>query len=382
MKKAFADLNTFRAGELDKTHQDAVSSAKNALEHARQAATKGAANKDSVAGGNTGKLSVAAMKQGFADALVSQARAEDQLAGALALVAGSKPALPNADEIAKTAAAARTDADKHLSDAREAYAEVKNDVDGINDDKLKARLTETSRLIEALSSKQGFKVDATPAAAAPAAAPSSTPVAATAADSPEVAAVRRTLDQMHDKLRAGDFKSIIDMAEFTDDTQRQAALDIFDFAAVVKEFDAACHEKLNTSAEEALGPMGMMAKGVTEGMAKQKDRTGADYKITVDGDKATASAGGEKPDKLVKKDGQWRMVMDSDDMPPQAAAVIKPLIGVLKQITTDIKAGTITSAQQVQTALMSKLGGLGGPGSRRGGGGGGGGGGGDEDPNK
>lgn len=381
VKKGFDDLTAFRA-TLDKAHQDAVNSSKAALDLATQAENKARAsgNQNSIGGGNTGKISSAAMQQGHADALVSQARAQDMLAGTLGLIASAKPALPNAAEFDSAAKAARKSADDTLDDARKKYGEVKASIDAIGDEKLKARLAETSRLLEGLSSKQGVKTpEAAPAPAAPAAA---TPSATPAADSPELAAIKKTLDAVFDKLRAGDIAAINnEFTAFDNDKQRENANALAELQAVSAAFEKACQDKLNASSKELLGPMmGGMSQAAVAGEAV-KNLTSADFQVTVSGDTATASSDAGISPKLVKRDGKWMLKGGLlGDVPGLDGRMLTAIKSTMKEITDDINSGKISSAQQLQTTLMAKMGPM--MGGGRGTPGGGGGGGGEDDPNK
>jgi hypothetical protein len=373
IKAKYAEFNTFRTGTLESGHQKAVTSAQKSVDLSKQAASKAGAQ--TPAATNAAKLATATMQQNYADALVSQARAQDQIAGTLSLLGTAQPALPNAAEFTAAADAARKASDDTLTQARELYGSIRESLDGIGDDKLKSRLSETSKILENLSSKQGVKaVEPAPAAPAPADKQGGTPAAA--AGEGEVAAVRAVLDQYHDKVRSGDMKFVLEqMTFFTGEEQRTFANVAVSLAESVKSFDAACQEKLGVSGEEALGAMGNMAKSITEEIEKDKNRTGRDYTIKVDGDKAVASKSEGKPETLVKKNGKWMMTMD---VPPGAEAMgvqFGLITSVLNQLTADIKSGKITSAAQVQTAIAAKMGGFGRP--NRGGQPGG-----DSDPNK
>jgi len=357
VKATFDKFTAFRKDPLDRAHLDAANSAEQAGELARQANGKGGPT--SVAGGNSGKLAVASMRQGFADALVSQARALDQIAGTLALLGSAQPPLPQSAEYAAAAAAAREEADKQLTRARDVYAEVRDSISGINDDKLKARIAETCRILDALSSKQGVKAVEP---GAPAAAPSdaAAPAPAPAADA-EVAAVKKLIDQIHDKGRAGDQASVISgMVYFEDDAQRQAALDAASFTASLRSFDKLCRDKLNSTAAEAMGPMGMMIGKLLELEDERRDMTSADYTVTVEGETATATEKNGTAHRFVKRDGKWMATFPKEaagvmgSLPPGA---LKNFKTALEGISADINSGKITTKEQVQTLMMAKLGG-------------------------
>ena len=379
IRQKFTDLGTFRSGTLEPAHQAAVSSAQKAVDLSKQATSKTGGNPQSVAGGNTGKLATASMQQNYADALVSQARAFDQLAGTLALLASAQPPLPGAAEYGTAAEAARKTADDTLTQAREIYSAIRESIDGIGEEKLKARLSETSRILGELSSKQGVKAPE-PATAAPSSSTpsSSTPAAAAPAGSEaDVAAVKKLIDEMHDKIRAGDFASVIrDMTYFEDEAQRETANTMLGLVTSAKALDKACREKLNVPASEALGPMGAGIGKIVDAGAKDRDMTSADYTITVNGDKATARDNKQnKTNHLVKRDGKWYALID-EELNAGSAGAPPAMLGMMKSamdsITADLNSGKFTTAEQVQTAFLAKFGA---PRPGRGGRGG-------EDPNK
>ncbi len=358
VRKSFADFSAFRSGTLDPAHQAAVSSAQKVVELSKQATAKAGGNAQSVAAGNTGKLSTVSANQNYADALVSEARAYDQIAGTLTLLASAQPPLPGSSDIAAAADAARKTADDTLTQARELYTAIRESIDGISDEKLKGRLAETSRILENLSSKQGVK--------APEPVSNSSAPAATGADA-DLAAVKKTLDQIHDKIRAGDMATVIrDMTAYDSDQQRDAANAIIELQGVFAAFDKACRDKLNVSAVEALGPMGAMVGGMgalEEAAAAVKNMTSADYTVTVNGDKATASSSaGDR--QLVKRDGKW--LLSGSAMGAELPALPAPMVAMAKStigsITADINSGKITTPEQVQTALLAKGGGMNRPG--------------------
>lgn len=383
IKTKYTEFNTFRSATLEPAHQAAVTSAQKAVELSKQATAKAGGNPGSVAAGNAGKLASASMQQNYADALVSQARAFDQMAGTFALLATSQPALPGAAEYAAAAEAARKSADDTLTQAREIYSAVRESLDGISDEKLKGRLGDTSKILEALSSKQGVKApEATPA---PAPTPSGTtpaPAGAVSSDA-DVAAVKKVLDQMHDKIRSGDVASITnDLSAFDDDAQRAAANSLAELQSVNAAFEKACQDKLGKSSTEVLGPIAAMMGGNADKIAADaeavKNMTSADYTVTVSGDKATATDKGGTARELVKRDGKWLIAgglfgANAPALPPQVLANVKT---VLTGITADINSGKITTPEQVQTALMAKMGGMGRPRGGKPGGGGA------DDPNK
>ncbi|MDP1662142.1 MAG: hypothetical protein Q8L55_09530 [Phycisphaerales bacterium] len=358
LRKSFGDFAAFRSGTLEPAHQTAVASAQKVVELSRQATAKAGGNPQSVAAGNTGKLSTVSANQNHADALVSQARAYDQIAGTLTLLASAQPPLPGSSEFAAAADSARKTADDTLTQAREIYSAIRESIDGISDEKLKGRLAETSRIIEGLSSKQGVK--------APEPVSGGNAPAATGADA-DAAAVKKTLDRIHDKIRAGDMATVIrDMTAYDSDEQRDAAASIVELQSVIAAFDKACRDKLNVSAVEALGQMGAMVGGMgalEEAEAAVKNMTSADYTVTVNGDKATASSSnGDR--QLVKRDGTWMLAggalgAEMPALPAPMVAMVKSTIG---SITDDINSGKITTPEQVQTALLAKGGGMNRPG--------------------
>ncbi|HYD00095.1 MAG TPA: hypothetical protein VEB22_02615 [Phycisphaerales bacterium] len=361
IRQKFADISTFRSGTLEPALQAAVSSSQKAFDLTKQATGKSGGNPQSIAGGNTGKLAAAAMQQNYADALVTQARAFDQLAGTLALVASAQPPLPDAAEYATAAAAARKTSDETLTQARDMYGSVREAIDAIGEEKLKARLGQTSAILEILSSKQGVKApEPTSSTPAPSSSSSSTPAAAPGGDA-EVAEVKKVIDAMHDRIRAGDYAGIVnDMTWFDDDGARKLASDMLALQASVKAFDQACRDKLSLSAAEAAGPLGAgLGKMADPGSDEEKDMTSADYTVTVNGDEATAVDNRKnKTNKLVKRNGKWYAVLDglnqgTGGMPPGALGTMKSAIDA---ITADINAGRLTTPEQVQTALLAKMG--------------------------
>lgn len=367
LTQKLAELGKYRSGSLDTAHAAAVTSTQKAVQLAKTAANSGNKDPQGLNSGNTSKLNTATMELNYADALVSQARANDRIAGTLSLLASSQPALPNAAEIEKVAADTRKAADDTLTQARELYAKIKEDLDKIGDEKLKSRLGETSRLLEALSSKQGVQ-------------PIETPAGAVADTNPEVTAVRRVIDQMQDKMRAGDFAGLVnEYVYFANDSEREPFDAIIKLQAAAKAFDAACKDKLGVSGAEAAGPMGAGLSKITNagGNSAEANKTSSDYDIVIDasGTKATCTdKTTKKPDQMVKVNGKWLAVI-GDEMKSVPLEMLAPMQAVLEQVTADIKSGKITDAQQLQAAMMAKFGAGMRPGGRRPAGG-------NDDPNK
>ncbi|HZW07407.1 MAG TPA: hypothetical protein VFF65_09800 [Phycisphaerales bacterium] len=358
IRQKFADINTFRSGKLEPALQAAVTSSQKAFDLTKQAASKSAANAQSIAGGNTGKLAQASMQQNYADALVTQARAFDQLAGMLAIVASAQPPLPDAAEYAAAADAARKTSDETLTQARDMYGTVREAIDSINDEKLKARLSKTSETLGILSNKQGVKAPE-PTSSTPA--PSSSTPAAAPSNDAEVAAVKKLIDEMHDKMRSGDEAGVISaMVYFEDDSMRETAREFAAFGDSLKAFDKACRERISAGAADVMGPSGRLIAKLLELGEERNDLTSADYTVTVEGDTAKGVEKGGLEHTFVKRDGKWYGTMH-----PDAQAVFSQLPAanlrsqrvVLDSITADLNSGRFTTREQVQTALLAKMGG-------------------------
>lgn len=376
-KKQLADLTAFRESDLEKHHQAAVTGAQKAFELASQSANKGKVSPTSVGGGSTGTLTTAAMQQNYADALVSQARAMDALAGTLWLVAGAQPALPNAQEFNAAAEVARKASDDTLAQARELYGKVRESIDGISDEKLKARLAETSRLLEGLSSKQGIK--AAEPAAQPAPGPAPSAPAAQGAGNAE-ADVKKVIDQLQDKFRAGDLRGIADLYDFESPEQRQTLVGILDMSIAFNDFNSACKEKFGKSWGEIVGGRGAEMMAMLGDVEEQKKRTSSDFTVTVNagGDSATVTPKQpegplDAPRQMTRKSGTW--LFSAEGMPPSLGR-LSMFTPVYKKLTADIKSGKIESPEQLQNAMKAQMGSLmGGMGGMPAGGG-------EDDPNK
>lgn len=360
IKKKLTDLTAFRSDEVDKHHSKAVNAAELAFQLANQSTQKAAGNQLSVAGGNTGKITAASMQQHYADALVSDARAQDSIASTLALMAGATPALPNAAEFDAAAKAARESADKKLADARDVYAKIKESLDTINDEKLKSRIGETSRQLERLSSKQGISAEA-PAPAAPA--PSGSTPAPAAASADSLADVRKLIDQLQDKVRAGDMRGTADFYAFESEAQRTAYLGMMDFGIALTALDSACKEKFGKSYFEIMGGQASAMLAMMPDEAVLKSRTSSDYEFALspEGDTATVtpkqSAGQfDMPMTLQRKDGTWKISTEAFAAIGQMAGMFAQITPVLKTFAADVKAGKFESAEQLKTAISAQMG--------------------------
>ncbi len=355
ISKKFADLTAFRSSKLDTAHQAAVSSAQKAVELAKQATAKAGPNPLSVAAGNSGKLSTASMQQIYADALVNQARSQGVIAGTLGLLAGAKPAVPNAAEFTAAAEAARKTSDDTLTQAREIYGQIKDSLDGIADEKLKTRIAETSRLLQGLSSKQGVMPDA------PAAQPSSPSTTAAPAPDGATADVRKIIDQFQDKVRANDMRGTADLFDFESDAQRDAYVGMMDFGTAFAALDSACQEKFGKPFSQIMGGQAAAMAAMMPDPEVARSRTSADFNITVSGDTATVSpkqpAGPmDAPMTLRKKDNTWKISAEGVALGGPTGGMFKMLTPVFKTLAADVKSGKFESPEQFKTTITAQLG--------------------------
>ncbi|MCE2925893.1 MAG: hypothetical protein LW822_10695 [Phycisphaeraceae bacterium] len=339
-------------GDLAAARKRAVAGYQEALAHAKVGAKGGSLeSKTAQVAAGSGKLAVASASQALADVQATQARSQEALAATLSLLASAQPPLPGATDYQAGADEATKNFDDLIAQARESYAAVRESLDGVTNETLKARLTGALAGLELLSSKQGV----TPEQVAP-------PGLASPASS-EQAAVAKALDEYLDIQRTMDIDAMLNAMNFENPEHREALRSMAEMSKLLTELDKLTTEKLGKPLKDlpGLGMLGTMGADATKDAL---NRTSADYNIVITGNLAIATAKKpapmEPPAKFLLTKEQWVMTIDAQTgaMLAQAGQMVGPIKGVLTGLVEGLKDGSIKDEQQLMAILQAKLGGM------------------------
>lgn len=140
---------------------------------------------------------------------------------------------------------------------------------------------------------------------------------------------------------------------------KEALDSMVSMGAAIKKLDEACKSKFGKTATEAIPQLAMMSGAGGLGGMAEVNVDALDVKIQ--GDKATVTIPGkDKPDQLVKVDGRWLFSADAE-MAEQGAgasammAMIKPLVGAIEGLASQVEDGTIDSIDGLGPALQKAM---------------------------
>lgn len=344
---------TLVTGDLASARSKALSGYQEALTLARSATkTGGLDSKSAQAATSSAKLAVAVASQSVADILVSQARSEEATAATMRLLATVNPPLPGRDSYAAMAETATKNFNDVLAQAREMYGQVRESLDGVSNEELKKRLSGAMSGLELLSSKQGISPEQVKA-----------PGLDPAANDPAVAEVRKALDAYLDLSRKNDVAAVVASMRFTNPAHKDAFAGITEMGLMAAELDKLVKDKFGKNLAELPG-LQMLASMSGEQMQAMRDRTGADYSISVADKIATASplkplGPMDPPVRLVQFDGQWMVLVDEamGGQIAMAAPMMAPFKAVLEQLIKGLKDGSIQDETQFMAILRTATGG-------------------------
>ncbi|MBL0870561.1 MAG: hypothetical protein IBJ18_08305 [Phycisphaerales bacterium] len=352
VSKSIAELNTTRQALLA-----ALDGAAKKTGDALAAAKKVPAT-DSDAGSQ--KLAVATYSIQLAEIASARARDAARLARVLSSAANANPALPDGAALKDAAEKADQEALAAGAAAREAFENAKNSLDGISkvSESVKARLEALSLRLAALAENRAV---ATPAPTVTASSVGASAATVGAAESGDIAEVKRVVAQMQESAKAQDIGAFLSHINFDEKTQK-AMSTMVGVSNSIKALDQVCSAKLNAGLEEAAGPLGgalTKMSGVKSFEGELVDElSDMTFKSVLPGQVEVTNRKGETQ-RFIKKGSQWLMNPPGDlplGMIEQMSAFGTELSGAVDEIAKDVTAGKISTKEMLQQVLMTRLG--------------------------
>lgn len=323
---------------------DGFSKAASAAQKARQGGSAGASS------------AFAAARQAEGDAHWMNAQSLEVYASLLEAVAGADPALPDAARLAERAAEARGQQTAALDLVTAAYQEAREAYGG--GDEGAAALD--GRLIRLIQASSGGRVDLSAQMQdIPAEEPAPMPSEGAPADGPQA-----TIQALIEASKAGDFSTMKDLIYISDESQRPVFDALFGVAARLQRLDRACEAKFGAKVSDQLGQMGggqLSAPGMGSiDPAALETLSAADFRVTINGDSATAAAPVAGADVLNLRRVGGRWLLDpgsSEEIAGLAAAMpmIQAMGNAMDGLVRRVEAGEFQSIQQVTQALMMSM---------------------------
>jgi len=350
-----AALMAFRSGELvglsesaANGYQQAVAAARAALTGAGKPQAKQAAN-----------LALGSYQQGKGDALITSSRGLTIYADLLADLSRVSPPLPKQAEIVAELAKASEEAKAKSEEAKAAFTEAYESFSKASDaDKLKGL---TDRM-QKLAGVQKAAEDAAPAGDQPAAAPAP----AATADDPAVA-VRQVLGELLAATNASETAKVLGMLHHPTPEDKEFWDSIAPASIASAELDKACKEKFGKGlAELGMGGAGGGLAGM-EALASLNSpeimaASPADFEVKVLSDTAAQASHpshAQHPLNFVKVEGGWKLSVPVPESSRAAMKMMAPMLKRMESLPRDlaaqVRAGTITSPEELQAVMMRAL---------------------------
>lgn len=308
--------------------------------------------------GNIGeaRLGAASNDHAKADVLAMWAQGEKAYAKLLRDLADATPELPGIADLRKRADGAEEKAIGLVDRAKEALEEAKNAYTeaggrGEAEERLQKLDAKLQTLIEARSDPSKLAEEAAPVAATSSSAAQPEPAAAGGGEEGEIRAMLEQLAAME----GGKFADAKRYLHASTPSAQEFMAFAEKVAPASEDLTAAMEEKFGADLGELPGVGGAVP-----------DFDFSDVQISVLSPTAATlmmkgQGAGEMPLGVVKVDGAWKLDMDSlaTAMGPMLKPMMRmadPMAAALRQIASDVRAGTYSTKEEVQQALMNQLG--------------------------
>lgn len=353
-----AALMAFRGGELVELSEGAAKGYEQAVAAARAALT-GAGKPQSKQAAN---LALGSYQQGKGDALITRARGLTVYADLLADLSRVQPPLPKHAEIVTELAKASEEGKAKEEEARAAFTEAYESFSkGGDAEKLKG-LTDRMQKLAGVqkATEEAAPAENTGEGEKPAA---EQPMAAAG----DEAAVRQAVGELMAATNASETAKVLGMLHHATPEDKAFWDAITPSSIATAELDKACKEKFGKGlAELGLGGAGGGLPGM-EALASLDSpeimaASPADFEVKLLSETAAQASHpshAEHPLNFVKVEGGWKLSIPVPEAARETLKLMAPMLKMMESVTRDlaaqVRAGTITSPEQLQAALMKAM---------------------------